>query len=79
MIALKSSRNPLIFEKYERLKSSKVHFLQNSPPLQLHISASNSSKSVGNILEAILGQPFQLVCRILHDFSSITKALSLHC
>jgi len=44
--------------------------------VQLYTSPSDF-KSSGNILEAILSEPFQFFCRILNDVSRITKAPSI--
>jgi len=41
VVALKFSRDHFISEKYETVQSFKLHFLQNSPLVQLYISASN--------------------------------------
>ena len=47
-VALECSRNHFISEKYKRLQLFKLHFLQNSPLLQLYTSVSEC-KCVGNI------------------------------
>jgi hypothetical protein len=47
-VALKCSWNHFISEKYKRVKSFKLYFLQNSPLVQLYTPASDC-KGVGNI------------------------------
>ena len=46
MIASKCSRNHIISEKYKRVQSSKLHFLQNIPLVQLY---TFDFKDVGNV------------------------------
>jgi len=48
VVATQCSRNHFICEKYETVRSFKLHFLQNSHLLRLHTSASDS-KGVGNV------------------------------
>jgi hypothetical protein len=42
-----------ISEKYKTVQSLKIHFLPNSPLVQLHVSASEF-KSVGNVSGSLL-------------------------
>jgi len=48
LVASKCSQNHFISENCRRLQSFKLHFLQNSPLMQLHRSVSDN-KGVGNI------------------------------
>jgi hypothetical protein len=48
MVAPKYSRNHFISEKYKTVQSLKLHFLQNSPLVQLYTSDSDC-KCIGNI------------------------------
>ena len=48
MVAAECSQNLFICEKYKTVQSFKLHFLQNSPPVQLYTSASDC-KSDGNL------------------------------
>jgi hypothetical protein len=63
VVAAECSQNLSIWEKYKTVQSFKLHFLQNTPLVQLYTSASDC-KSDGNIS----GSHF------MKDFS----ALSLH-
>jgi hypothetical protein len=67
----------LSLKKYKTVQSFKVHFLQNSPLMQLYASTSDC-KCVGNIPGSYFVNTFQLFRRIL-DVRSITLALSLQC
>jgi hypothetical protein len=48
VVVSKCSQDHFISEKYQTVQSFKLHFLQNSPLPQLHISASDC-KDVRNI------------------------------
>jgi len=48
MVATEYSQNLSVCEKYKTVQSFKLNFLQNSPLVQLYISASDC-KSDGNI------------------------------
>ena len=71
--------NYFISEKYNRVQSFKLHFLQNTSLVQIYSSASDC-ESVGNIPgNHILKKTFQLFRRILYYGSSITIAPSPQC
>ena len=76
--SFKRSRNHFICDKYKIVQSFKLHLLQNSPLVQLYISASDY-EGVGNIpgsnfMKALSVHPSQL-----SYVSRITKGPSLHC
>jgi hypothetical protein len=48
VVTSKYSQNQFISEKYKAVKSSKLHFLQNSPHVQIYTSVS-IYKGVGKI------------------------------
>jgi len=48
VVASKCSRNHFISEKYKTVQSFKLQFLQNSPLVQIYISASDC-KGIGNM------------------------------
>ena len=60
VVASKYSRNHFISEKNKRVQSFKIYFLQNSPFLHLHTSASDC-EGVVNIPES----------RVVRDFSAV--------
>ena len=72
-VASKCSQNRFISENYKTVQSFKLHFLQYSPLVQLHTSASDC-KHVGNIP----GNHFVKAFSALNDVSS-KKAPSLQC
>ena len=76
MVASKCSRNHFMYEREKTMKSLKLHFLQNSPLVQVWISSSDC-KGVENIPGSHLWKPFQLFRRIPNDDSRITKVPSL--
>ena len=78
VVALKCSQNHFISEKYKKVQSFKLHFLQYNPLVRLYTSASDC-KIVGNIPGRHFLNVFQLFRDILNDASSIAKALSLQC
>jgi len=61
MVASKCSWNHFISEKYKTVESFKLHFLQNSPLVQLYIAASDCRKVLEAFLGAISQKPFQLL------------------
>ena len=73
------SRNHFNSHKYKAVHSFSLHFLQNSPLVQLHSSASDCKDFGKTSLQAILWIPFQLFRRILNCVSSITNVPSLQC
>jgi hypothetical protein len=71
-------RNRFISVKYKTVKSFKLHFLQNSPLVQIYISATDYN-GVGDIPGSHFLKPFQIFRRLLNDVCSVTIAPFLKC
>ena len=80
VLSLKCSRNHFFppLRNTKKIQSLKLHFLQNSPLVQLYSSVSDC-KGVRNIPGSHFVKPFQLFRRILNYVSSTTKVPSLQC
>jgi len=74
MVPSKCSENHFIFEKYKTLQPFKLHFLRNSPLVQLYTYASNC-KGIGNIPGGHFVKAFSALHHILKDVSSFTCAI----
>jgi len=78
VVPSKWSRNHVICEKYKRVQTFKLRFLQ-SIPLCNYTLLPVTVKVLETFLESILWKPFQLFRRILSGVSSTTKLPSLRC
>ena len=77
-VALKCSWNHFIFEKYKTVQSFSYISFKMVPSCKYTLLPV-TVKVLETFLEAILWEPFQFLCHILDDISSITKALPLQC
>ena len=78
VVASKCSWNHFISKKYKTVQSFKLHFLQNSPLLQIETSASGC-EGVVKIPEIHVVKFFSVFRRILNYVCSNTKTLFLEC
>jgi len=78
VVASICSLNRFISEKYKTGKLFQLHFLQNSPFVQIY-TCVKGSKGVGNIPGSHFVKELSTVRSILNYVSSITKAPSLQC